>query len=179
MVEDKQTALQSLKEQLKISKTAQLEGQEPLQDGYTRLTFEEIDKNFMALTALSQRRIPEGKSEKKVKRLIQFYYSEAHKFFKDLHHLIIKNHPVPENWEDDQSIPIVIAERRQHLFEELKRDTFDIQTVPEHLLLTSDDMPIASIKGELGHQNRFGVADIKVKLGYLYSEPEDDDKKEV
>ena len=145
----------------------------PVADGYTRLTFEEIDRRFAALTALSQRRLTDGKPEKKVRILLVRHFGEAHRVFKDLHHQIIKNNPVPEEWEDDRTIPIVIAERRQHLYEELKRDTYDVPTVPEHLLLTTDDMPVASIKGELGHQNRLGVADIKVNLGDLYAEDDD------
>lgn len=170
------SALTALKEQRLTLISERTDESAPI-TGHTRLTFEEIDRNFMALTALSQRRIPDGKSEKKVRTLIRRHYETAHKVFKDLHHLIIKNHPVPDTWEDDQTIPVVIAERRQHLFEELKRDTFDIPSVPENLLLTSDDMPVASIKGELGHQNRFGVADIKIKLGALYSEPDEDAKE--
>ena len=148
----------------------------PVPEGSTRLTFEEIDRNYAALTTLSQRRLVDGTNgpEKKIRTLLRRHYEEAHQIFKDLHHLIIKNHPVPDGWEDDQTIPIVIAERRQRLFEDLKRDTFDIPTVPEHLHLTSDDMPVASIKGELGHQNRFGVTDIKIKLGSLYTEEVDD-----
>lgn len=175
MSDDQKTAIQSLREQLREQR--QTPNSEPgPEKGFTRLTFEEIDRNFSALTVLSQRRLDDKtKSEKKVRLIIQRHYAEGHKLFKDLHHLIIKNHPLPEGWEDDETIPIVIAERRQHLFEDLKRDTFDIPTVPEHLLLTPDDMPVTSIKGELGHQNRFGVADIKVKLGALYSEEDSDE----
>lgn len=167
------TMLQAIKDELREQKATPSTEPGPA-EGFTRLTFEEIDRNYMALTALSQRRIPDGKPEKKVRVLIQRHYAEAHKVFKDLHRLIIEKHPVPEDWEDDQTIPIVIAERRQHAFEALKRDWYDIPTVPEHLLLTSDDMPVASIKGELGHQNRVAVADIKVKLGALYTEDEEE-----
>lgn len=149
----------------------------PLEKGFSRLTFREIDRNHAALTALSQRRLTDGTNgpDKKIRTLLRRHYNEAHALFKDLHHLIITNNPVPKEWEDDQTIPIVIAERRQFLFEELMRDTFDIPAVPESLRLTSDDMPVSTIKGELGHQNRLAVVDIKIKLGHLYADSDNEE----
>lgn len=148
----------------------------PVAKGFTRETFAEIDRKHAALTALSERRLMDGPTgpEKKIRTLLRRHYAEAHAVFMDLRHTIIKNNPVPADWEDDKTIPIVIQERRLHLIEELKRDTFDIPEVPESLRLTTDDMPITGIKGELGHQNRAGVVAIKHALGNLYTEEDDD-----
>jgi hypothetical protein len=146
----------------------------PVPEGHTRHTFDEIERIYGVLSELSARRLADGK-EKKVVTLLRKFFETPHKVFKDLQHIIIKNNPVPESWDNDDSLPLIIQERRQLLFEDLKRDTYDIPTIPEHLILDESDMPMP-LKGELGHRNKFGVADIQNKLGFLY--PLDEDKPE-
>ncbi len=149
---------------------------EPVAEGFTRLTFAKLVEQYRALNDLASHRLPDGPAEKLVRLLVQQHYLEGYELYEELRKLVIQNHPVPDGWEDDRTIPIVIAERRQTLVNALERDTFDIKTVPESRLLGPEHMPVNNIKGELGHQNRLGVASIKIRLGSLYVE--DDDTEE-
>lgn len=140
-------------------------------DGHRRTTNLEIDRIFNALMVLSQRRLSDAKSEKKVATLLRRYFDMPYQVFEQQKKMVmLRNSLSPDS--EDRSIPATINELRQIGLHALLQDTQDILVIPEHLLLVDSDMP-KPMKGEAGDANQSGVANIKFNLGFLYSIDDD------
>lgn len=138
----------------------------PIAEGHQRVTNREIMRIHAALTALSGRRLAGPDSVKKVSTLLRLYFEQPYRIAEDVKNAIIGDHPAPEEW-DGEALPVALAEVRGGLINDLMSQTQDIRAVPKRLHISIDDMP-KPIKGELGDQNQFGVADIQHKLGFLF-----------
>jgi hypothetical protein len=140
--------------------------------GYRRVRNLEIDRIFLALMTLSQRRLSDAKSEKKIATLLRRYFDVPYQVFEQQKKMVMMRNSLSPDSED-RSIPASINELRQMGLHALLQDTQDIPDVPEHLLLTDVDMP-KPIKGEAGDANQSGVALIKFQLGFLYAIDDDE-----
>ena len=133
---------------------------------HKEVTNREVLRIHAALTALSQRRLADAKSRKKVVTLLRRYFEIPQRIVEDLRKQIIEENPSPESWESE-SLPVSVAEKRMVEIEDMLAQTQTLDAIPDSLLLTEADMP-KPIKGELGDQNEFALADIQHKLGFLY-----------
>lgn len=137
----------------------------PVAEGYQRIENREIARIYAGLRELSGRRLDGPNPVKKVRALLARFRGPA-QFIEDEKEKIIREHPAPEGW-DGEKLPIAINEERAALINDLMRETQDIREIPKAWYLCGADMP-KPIKGELGDQNQFGVADIQHNLGFLF-----------
>lgn len=139
----------------------------PIAKGYQRLTYSEIEYQYGALDALSQRALPTEGSEDKVFTLLRRHYEDAHQIFMKRRTKAIEANPVPAD-HDDAEMPAVVRQAREQAIQRLLDSTHDIPEVPAGLILTPADMPRRDIKGEAGQLNKMSLAQIKHRLGFLY-----------
>jgi hypothetical protein len=139
----------------------------PVAAGYQRLPFDEIERQYAALDALSQRGLPSIETEDKVFTLLRRHYEDAHQIFLKLRNNAIGRHPAPKD-SDEADLPYAVKEARSEAVQDVLDTYHDIPEVPASLVLTPADMPRRDLKGEVGAANKMSVAFIKHRLGFLY-----------
>jgi len=129
------------------------------------LTNRQIRQIHTALAMLSARTLGSIKNELRVAKLRREYFAAPFEVTEDVRKKIIAANPVPDDADQDASMPVSVAEARHRAIEEMLDATQEIRDVPPHLILSEADMPV-TLKSN--PENRAGIADIIASLDFLY-----------
>jgi hypothetical protein len=132
----------------------------PLEPGHRRVFNYEVERIFIALTTLSQRKLPSPRAEDKIAILLRRYFDVPYQVFEQRKKMALTRHALSPD-SDQQTVPASVAELRQVALHSLFHETQDIPEIPAKYFLTANDMP--SKKDDPG-----GVSAIKFQLGFLY-----------
>lgn len=142
---------------------------EPVPAGHRRVTNRIIERIYMALMALSARRLPDkkesGDGERKVAILLRRYFDLPYRAFEDQKKMMMQR---LAPGLDAENLPFALNEARHMELHSLLNMWQDIPDVPVSLFLTEKDMPHPMKGGDGQDQNTVGLADIKFRLDFLY-----------
>lgn len=120
-----------------------------------------------ALQAIAARALPSATAENKVSFLLQERFQRQYKVVQNRKMAdVITAFPAPEGVSEN-ALPSNLAESRQIAWEKILDEELPIKKIPEHMRLTSADMPKV-LKGDDGWKNGVGIAALRRMLGSLY-----------
>lgn len=120
-----------------------------------------------ALQTMAARALPSSTAENKVSFLLQERFQRPNDVVqKRKMEDVIKAFPAPEGVSEN-ALPSNLAESRQIAWEKILDEDLPIRRIPEHMRLTSADLP-KILKGDDGWKNGVGLAALRKMLGSLY-----------